>query len=114
MNIKQIDIALFEAVLKDVFKLKSKPFISKVKSLKFDGDPCYGMYYGGTLPRGRFLHKIKVARDCTTDIYGLFGVIAHEYVHAWQHENDKDIDHSVKSGFVKWQKYFVKHFDIVI
>lgn len=114
MNIKYVDIALFEAVLKDVFKLKYKPYISKVRSLKFDGDPCLGMYDGHEPKPGKFVHKIRVARDCATDNYQLFGTIAHEYIHAWQHEKGFEVDHSTKSGFKKWQKYFAKHFQIVV
>lgn len=114
MNIKQVDIALFEAVLKDIFKLKCMPYVSKVRALKFDGEQCWGMYDGHQPKPGKFVHKIRIARDCGTDIYQLFGTIAHEYVHAWQHENGFEVDHDAKSGFKKWQKYFQKHFATVI
>jgi len=114
MNIKHVDIALFEAVLKDIFKLKCKPYISKVKTLKFDGDACLGMYDGYEKNPGKFVHKIRIARDCATDVYQLFGTIAHEYIHAWQHENNLEVDHSVASGYTKWQKYFQKHFKIEV
>ncbi len=114
MNIKQTDIALFEAVLKDIFNLKCKPYISKVKSLKFDGDACLGMYDGEELKKGKFIHKIRLARDSIADIHELFGTIAHEYVHAWQHEQGLDVDHSVKSGYKTWQKYFMKNYGVVV
>ena len=112
MNIKQVDIALFEAILKDIFKLKSKPHVSKTKSLKFDGEMCWGMYDGYEKKPGKFVHKIRIATNTGTDINQLFATIAHEYVHAWQHEKGLEIDHSY--SFKKWQFYFKKYFEIEI
>ncbi len=109
--IKSDTMRLFELMLQDEFKLKSRINFAKTKVLRFDGDSCMGMYEGYKISNKKFCHKIRIATSEVKTDEDLFTTMAHEYVHAWQMENDLDIDHTKESGFKKWQDYFVAHYD---
>ena len=111
--IKLVDIRLFENILQDIFKLKSRPHIRVSQEIKFDGDSCYGLYTGEPYNK-RFLHKIRVSRAEINNNEQLFATMAHEYVHAWQMENNKEVDHEIDSKFEYWVNYFNIRFNINI
>lgn len=104
--IKSDAIRLFELILQDEFKLKSRINLSKTKVLRFDGDSCMGMYEGYKISDKKFNHRIRFATSEVKTDEDLFTTLAHEYVHAWQLENGKELDHDKESGFTKWRKYF--------
>ena len=110
--IKSDKTRLFQLILQDTFKLKSRVNFAKTKVLRFDGDSCMGMYEGEKISPKRYNHKIRIATSEIKSDQDLFSTLAHEYVHAWQMENDKDITHDTKSGFTQWRKYFLAYYGV--
>ena len=105
---------LFQVMLQDEFKLKHRVNFAKAKVLLFDGDPCMGMYEGEKFSEKKVNHKIRIATGEMGSDLDLFGTLAHEYVHAWQMENDLDIAHDTESRFTEWRDYFIAYYDIDI
>ena len=112
--IKSVTVRLFEEILKNEFKLKSKVEFKKKKIIKFDGDLCFGDYLGEKIKKNKFSHRIRVATSEMNSDFQLFATMAHEYAHAWQIENDLELDHDKKSGFKYWIKHFKNHYQIDI
>lgn len=104
--IKSDKLRLFQLMLQDEFKLKHRVNFAKCKVLRFDGDSCMGMYEGIKLSDKKINHKIRFATSEIKSDRDLFSTLAHEYVHAWQMENDNDLGHDTESGFTQWRKYF--------
>lgn len=102
---------LFQLMLQDEFKLKHRVNFAKTKVLRFDGDSCMGMYEGEKVGK-KYNHKIRIATSEIKSDFDLFSTLAHEYVHAWQMENDLDITHDKQSGFTQWRDYFNKNYAI--
>jgi len=111
--IKSDKTRLFQLILQNEFKLKSRVNFAKTKVLRFDGDSCMGMYEGEKAGK-KYLHKIRIATSEVKTDEDLFSTLAHEYVHAWQMEQDKDLGHDTKTGFTQWRKYFKAYYDIDI
>lgn len=105
---------LFELILQDEFKLKSRINLSKTKVLRFDGDSCMGMYEGYKISAKKFNHRIRIATSEVKNDYDLFTTLAHEYVHAWQMEQNRDLDHDTDSGFTAWRNYFKTCYNVDI
>lgn len=122
-------ITIYQDILNPIFNLKGDVGIMLKPRIRINGDKnkeCWGYYYDtrkGYTP-WKFKHKIKLATDNVTDEQ-LFCVLAHEYVHVWQTENfwftnprriidNKDLEHSEKTGFMPWVRYFKKEFDVDI
>ena len=103
---------LFQLILQNEFKLKSRINFAKTKVLRFDGDSCMGMYEGEKISAKKYNHKIRLATSEIKSDRQLFSTLAHEYVHAWQMENDQDLAHDKKSGFTQWREYFHKNYQI--
>lgn len=112
--IKSDKTRLFQLILQDEFKLKSRVNFAKTKVLRFDGDSCMGMYEGEKLSPKKCNHKIRIATSEVKTDLDLFSTLAHEYVHAWQMEKDNDLDHDTKSGFTQWRNYFNAYYGIDI
>jgi hypothetical protein len=112
--IKSAEMRLFQLMLQDTFKLKSRVNFAKTKVLRFDGDSCMGMYEGESNGKNKWLHKIRIATSEVKTSEDLFSTLAHEYVHAWQMEQGKDLDHDTKSGFTNWRKYFKAYYGVDI
>ena len=110
--IKSDKTRLFQLILQDEFKLKSRVNFAKTKVLRFDGDSCMGMYEGEKVSDKKYLHKIRVATSEVKTDEDLFSTLAHEYVHAWQMEQDKDLRHDTETGFTQWRKYFLAYYGI--
>ena len=101
-------------MLQDEFKLKHRVHFSKNKTLRFDGDSCMGMYEGEKFSEKKIFHRIRIATSEMKSDLDLFGTLAHEYVHAWQMENDLDIAHNAESRFTEWREYFNAYYDLDI
>jgi hypothetical protein len=112
--IKSDMMRLFQLILQDEFKLKSRINFAKTKVLRFDGDSCMGMYEGEKISNKKYNHKIRIATSEVKTPKDLFSTLAHEYVHAWQMEQNKDLDHDTKSGFTNWRKYFLAYYGVDI
>ena len=112
--IKSAQMRLFQVMLQDIFKLKSRVNFRKCKVIRYDGDSCFGDYWGESIGRGKFSHKIRIATSEIKSDFDLFATMAHEYVHAWQMEELLDLDHDKESGFETWRDYFLKHYQIDI
>lgn len=108
--IKAGQLELFELMLLDVFKLKQKPVTIFSREIKFDRAECYGLYSAVDTKSGYF-HKIRISRKLIKKPEQLFAVMAHEYVHAWQVENDKELLHNESSKFEYWINYFNMRFE---
>ena len=104
--IKSDKIRLFQLMLQDEFKLKNRVNFAKTKVLRFDGDSCMGMYEGDKISEKKTNHKIRLATSEIKSDLDLFSTLAHEYVHAWQMENDQELTHDKNSGFIQWREYF--------
>jgi hypothetical protein len=103
---KSDKLKLFQLLLQDEFKLKHRVNFAKNKFLRFDGDPCMGMYEGTKFSEKKIIHKIRLSTSEIKSDRDLFCTLAHEYVHAWQTEHDLDLGHDDKSGFTQWREYF--------
>jgi hypothetical protein len=101
-------------MLQDEFKLKHRINFAKTKVLRFDGDSCMGMYEGEKFSEKKINHKIRIATSEMKSNIDLFTTLAHEYVHAWQMENDLDIAHNTESRFTEWREYFKCYYDLDI
>jgi predicted metalloprotease with PDZ domain len=105
---------LFQLILQDELKLKSRVNFRKTKVIRYDGDSCFGDYRGESMGRGKFLHRVRFATSEIKNDVDLFATMAHEYVHAWQMENDRELDHDTASGFTAWRNYFMTNYGIDI
>ena len=112
--IKSDKLRLFQLILQNEFNLKSRVHVAKTKVLRFDGDSCMGMYEGESNGKNKWLHKIRFATSEVKTDEDLFSTLAHEYVHAWQMENDKDLMHDTETGFTNWRNYFKAYYDVDI
>lgn len=106
----KMDIAFFECVLMDIFQLASKPVTRTKKFIKFQGEVCSGLYLGEPLGRGKYSHDITISREINTNSEEVFATMAHEYVHAFQMENDYPVDHL--EDFDLWDDCFIKWFGV--
>ena len=104
--IKSDKARLFQLILQDEFNLKHRVNFAKNKVIRFDGDPCMGMYEGTKFSEKKIAHKIRLSTSEIKSDRQLFCTLAHEYVHAWQMENNQDLGHDAKTGFTQWRKYF--------
>jgi hypothetical protein len=112
--IKSDKLRLFQLMLQDEFNLKNRVNFAKTKVLRFDGDSCMGMYEGDKISDKKINHKIRFATSEIKSDIDLFSTLAHEYVHAWQMENDQELLHDKNSGFTQWREYFNKNYAIDI
>ena len=112
--IRSDNFRLFQLMLQDEFKLKHRINFAKTKVLRFDGDSCMGMYIGEKFSEKKINHKIRIATSEMKSNIDLFTTLAHEYVHAWQMENDLNITHDKDSGFTEWREYFKCYYDLDI
>lgn len=108
--IKAGQLELFELVLLDIFKLKMKPVVVFSREIRFEQNECYGLY-SAVDTRKSYFHKIRISRKLIKTPEQLFAVMAHEYVHAWQIETDRELLHDESSKFEYWVNYFNMRFE---
>ena len=97
-------IVLFKTILGEVFRLKSPVLLVKRKKITWPGNiDCYGLYTGEELGNGK--HKHKIEYYYCTDSETIFTTLAHEYVHAWQMENNMELEHD-NPAWIMWEKHF--------
>lgn len=106
--------SLFRLILEAEFRLKNRVNFRQRDRILFDGAECFGDYWGEPLDSGGFQHKIRVATSEVHTPEALFATLAHEYVHAWQMETGRELDHDLASGFAGWQEHFQRHYGIDI
>jgi len=111
MKIKWADVILFSDMIQDEFKLKYTPEIIIKKQITYFGCDVYGMYQGFFKTKG-FKHKIWLDEGMIENKLQLFATIAHEFVHAWQTENDLNLSHGAKNQFTDWNEYFQSTYSI--
>jgi hypothetical protein len=112
--IKSVTMRLFQLILQNEFGLKNRVNFRKTKIIRYDGDSCFGDYWGESVGRNKFSHKVRIATSEIKSDMDLFATMAHEYVHAWQMENRLDLDHDQESGFEKWREHFLKYYQVDI
>ena len=105
-------IAYFSGICDSEFKLKSKPIIKVLKSVRMENCECYGIYTGVKFSYNTYEHEIKISKILNKTDICLFNTIAHEYVHCWQLENRLPLAHDKNSGFKMWRKYFKQFYKI--
>ena len=112
--IKSADLRLFQIMLQEIFQLKSRINFRKNRVIRLDGDSCFALYEGYKINNKKFSHTIRLATSEILTNLDLFATMAHEYVHAWQMENDKEVDHDKESGFDTWRDYFLTWYNVDI
>lgn len=110
--IRSADVRLFQVMLQDIFELKSRVNFRKNRVIRMDGDSCFALYEGHKITNKKFFHIIRLATSEILDNLDLFATMAHEYVHAWQMENDKELDH--EKEFETWREYFKTWYNVDI
>ena len=110
--IKSAELKLYQVILQDIFKLKSYVIFRKNRVIRMDGASCFAIYEGYKINSKKFSHTIRLATSEIKNSYDLFATMAHEYVHAWQMENDKELDH--EKEFEAWRKHFLTCYNVDI
>lgn len=110
--IRSVDVRLFQLMLQDIFKLKSHVNFRKNRVIRMDGASCFAVYEGYRINAKKHFHIIRLATSEIKDQIDLFATMAHEYVHAWQMENDKELDH--EKEFEIWRKHFLTCYNVDI
>jgi hypothetical protein len=92
--------------LRNIFEVNGKVVLKHAKTIKYDGDRCYGLCFSSNKDSG-FIHRVIIAEDINRDMETYMSTLLHEYVHIWQFENDylKGNVHGKKSKFKAWAKY---------
>jgi hypothetical protein len=103
------DIELFQRIAETEIRIR-KPIVLQVqKTVKLDSDWCIGLW------EDEFdYHSIKISRAEIWNPVELFATIIHEYVHAWQSENNLPVNHSPSGYFHYWRKYFRRYYGVNI
>jgi hypothetical protein len=110
------ELTFFCAILDDTIKLKRKPKVRqfKRKPLLLEGVVCEGLYHGTYNRNGKPMHRISICAGPTGE--HLFAVLAHEYMHAWQMENEpnSDLGHTADENvyFKLMRFWIIQEFDI--
>ena len=109
MKFRKSDIELFQRIAETEIEL-CKPVVLRVcKTINLGGVYCVGLY------EDEFdYHLIQVSRAEIWNPVELFATIVHEYIHAWQSENDLPLNHSPSGYFDRWRKYFRRYYGVNI
>jgi Zn-dependent peptidase ImmA (M78 family) len=59
-----------------------------------------------------YFHYIKISTTTNHTVEDYKSTLAHEFVHAWQHENRKKVKHD--KHFMKWVKLFKEKYNLDI
>lgn len=109
MRFCKSDIELFQAIAEGEIQI-CKPVILRVcKSVKLDGVDCIGLYEDFD-----DYHLIKLSRSEIWTRAELFATIVHEYIHAWQSENDLPVNHSSAGRFPHWRRKILNRYALDI
>lgn len=104
------NIVLFDAILRDIYRLKYAPVIYVSNKIVYEDMVCYGLYEGNEANEN--VHTITLCREPVHNKEALFSTMAHEYCHAWQLENNLDVDHTKESLFIKWYNTFKRDYGV--
>lgn len=109
MQFSQTDIALFQSIAETEIKIYRPVVLQVCKTVTLEGAYCVGLYQDEY-----DYHLIKISRAEIWNPRELFATIVHEYVHAWQSENNRRLTHTLKSGFENWRGYFQLNYGVDI
>lgn len=109
MRFFKMDIELFQSIAETEIKIHRPVVLQVCKTVTLDGYYCVGLYEDR-----EDYHLIKVSRAEIWNPRELFATIVHEYVHAWQSENNRQLTHTRKSGFENWRGYFQLNYGVDI
>ncbi len=113
MRVSRQTIEWFAAILQTEFCLEYPVKIVQKKFLNIEENgksfECWGLYYSRYSAKGNLKsHKIEFCNRC--EIREIFATIAHEYVHAWQEENELKLGHTEQKQFRIWHEYFLEYY----
>jgi hypothetical protein len=91
--------------LRRIFDLKGRVILKHTPQIIYDGDNCMGLHYWGFDKNGMPKHTIIISEEHNNNMQTYLETILHEYVHAWQFENEYPLAHSRRSRFHAWAKY---------
>lgn len=109
MRFNRVDLELFQLVAESETGIRRPVVLQVCKTVQLDGDYCVGLYED----EGDY-HLIKLSRAEIWTPSELFATIVHEYIHAWQSENDLPVDHDADSQFPDWQQYILENYQVDI
>ena len=102
----------FAKKFRKYFGLKGRVTLKLADKITLDGENCYGLYYADTVDK--YVHIIVLSvKMCKKDT-DFIASLMHEYVHAWQEENEYSTGHNEKSMFKHWQRVIYEEFGIWI
>jgi hypothetical protein len=109
MRFRKPDIELFQSIAESEIRLCKPVSLRVCKTVKLNSVYCVGLYEDEW-----DYHSIKISRAEIWNPVELFATIIHEYIHAWQSENDLPVNHSSAGRFPNWRKYFRRYYNIDI
>lgn len=114
MKIYTTDITLFAAICQSEYGLECEPKFYLTDSLVFQDIDCMGLYEGFYI-KGNYQHAITINRLAVDSLETLFCIIAHEYAHAYQVENNLPLDHEDNCRvFRSFSKMFKRYYDVIL
>lgn len=109
MRFCKSDIHLFQAIAEGETRI-CKPVVLRVcRSINLEGIYCIGLYEDLD-----DYHLIKLSRSEIWTKPELLATIIHEYIHAWQSENDLPINHSRSGDFPYWRRRIKRAYNLDI
>lgn len=109
MRFCKSDILLFQAIAESETRI-CKPVILRVcRSIKVGGVDCIGLYTDMD-----DFHEIKLSRSEIWTKPELLATVIHEYIHAWQSENNLPLNHSRSGDFTYWQRRIKRNYNLDI
>ena len=109
MRFYKTDLELFQRIAESEIGIRRPVVLQVCKTIQLDGDYCVGLYEDLD-----DYHLIKLSRAEIWTPSELFATIVHEYIHAWQSENDLPVDHDADSQFPNWQQYILENYQVDI
>ena len=109
MRFYKTDLELFQRIAETEILIHRPVVLRVCDTVMLDGDYCVGLYEDLD-----DYHLIKLSRAEIWTRAELFATIVHEYIHAWQSENDLPVDHDSDSQFPDWQKYILESYGVDI
>ena len=107
------NIEFFRLILQDEFNLKNYVWIKPKRNIRWAKSiKCFGMYEGEHIRGDKYSHIIEF--DKTMCDYDIFRTLAHEFIHAWQMENNLELEHEEQKEYKEWADYFLEYYDFLI
>lgn len=109
----KLDLQRYAKELQDIFELKLeiKVLVRPLKNFQGFYELRLNVVYDED-DTPEYYHEIVVSPKCNFTNEDYKSTLAHEFVHAWQHENEIKVDHGPE--FMKWVDYFKANYDLDI